>query len=500
MTGLLDLPNEILAEIFSYLSENDLYSLTLLSRRIHHVAIPVYLAWHGVKNCQDDILISANETNNLTVLRLALFISSIRRLHCEFRSTWLLRDMQELARFLDKLTRLEEVVLDFKKVRFWNNGEISFQGQSVNYLALWREHLTQLLTKLQRKSCVRITVNAGSVLDGTIFDGRAEDLRSSLPLIVRLRAIHREPRHVFRKVFKRTPGGKEFQENQVDKRHDHGVAPGVPAFSDLQELHLTSSLLSQPTFLRWGLDTLRDSSHSLTRLSLCEMILNPEVWCAFLSRITLPRLAEFSINPARIAPTDLFDFINRHPIKKISFKGGRLMPEILPTPVALTPATQSRLGFIHASPHDVTYILQHDGPFESLTTVSLWRNYDTSPDFAFHQLARAKTCHPIHLIIQNFFNLSEEPGSRRALSCVASISLVEITLWVLARPLEAIPRWLADFPALKDVNIFAWPVALNVTDDRVLFIESARSFCPGLESVKLVGSDESLVKWVRQDE
>src|SRR5436190_634818 len=132
-TDLLDLPNELLADIFQYLSENDSYSLTLLSRRIHYVAIPVYLAWHGIKNYHDDVLISANEINGLTVLRLALFITSIRRLRCVFRSTWLLRDMQELTRLIDKLTRLEEVVFDFQEVRFWTNGEISFQGRSVNY-------------------------------------------------------------------------------------------------------------------------------------------------------------------------------------------------------------------------------------------------------------------------------------------------------------------------------------------------------------------------------
>src|SRR5262245_26040592 len=100
---LVDLPNELLLIIFAHLSSDDLYSLAVLCRRLHLIALPIYLSAHGIEDPQDfvspgkeraTLLLNSVQLKALPGLRLAFISPRIKSIVCLFdsrRSQWQMR-------------------------------------------------------------------------------------------------------------------------------------------------------------------------------------------------------------------------------------------------------------------------------------------------------------------------------------------------------------------------------------------------------------------------
>ncbi|KAJ6621940.1 hypothetical protein B0H10DRAFT_2187755 [Mycena sp. CBHHK59/15] len=87
-SGFLDLPSEILAIILENpnFPDNTLYSLALLCRRLHFIALPIYFSRNGMDYQSKSVVIAmrADGRDMLAALHTALFVSSMEKITCIF--------------------------------------------------------------------------------------------------------------------------------------------------------------------------------------------------------------------------------------------------------------------------------------------------------------------------------------------------------------------------------------------------------------------------------
>ncbi|KAJ6595113.1 hypothetical protein DFH09DRAFT_1136191 [Mycena vulgaris] len=90
-TGLLSLPSELLLAIFEDPSfpTDTLYALSLLSRRLHFVALPVSFARHGITSATPNSVVITMQRESggrdlVSALQMALFNLQIERVTCVF--------------------------------------------------------------------------------------------------------------------------------------------------------------------------------------------------------------------------------------------------------------------------------------------------------------------------------------------------------------------------------------------------------------------------------
>ena len=79
--GLLDLPTELLQLIFDDVNDNTLNNLSFVSRRLHDIALGLYLARLRVP-IDPSVVIDIGHPTKFQVLRRALFINSVKELDC----------------------------------------------------------------------------------------------------------------------------------------------------------------------------------------------------------------------------------------------------------------------------------------------------------------------------------------------------------------------------------------------------------------------------------
>ncbi|KAJ6462388.1 hypothetical protein C8R47DRAFT_1158463 [Mycena vitilis] len=118
ISGFLLLPTEVLLMIFDPLLD-DLLSLSLLCRRLHFLALPLFLKRNSVTHASETTRVDMSTMRGTVVVRaltVALFVPSIEHLICVFPSAYIYRcvdNIRRVARLIKRLTRLEKLSLDF---------------------------------------------------------------------------------------------------------------------------------------------------------------------------------------------------------------------------------------------------------------------------------------------------------------------------------------------------------------------------------------------------
>lgn len=141
------LPNETLLYLLQYLDHDDLYCLALLSRRLNHLALPVYFSRHGLHDPWDlsKLSLSGESLNALPGLRISISVSktTLNRFTCEFSSRDGLarRAVFEVTRLLSLFASVENVTL---------NLPATTRRDEVGELAL--------LQLIKRKSCRKLQI------------------------------------------------------------------------------------------------------------------------------------------------------------------------------------------------------------------------------------------------------------------------------------------------------------------------------------------------------
>ncbi|KAJ7039588.1 hypothetical protein C8F04DRAFT_295559 [Mycena alexandri] len=303
VTGILRLPNEILLEILQQLDASDpgIFALSTFSKRLHYLALPVYLASHGIVDApelasQDCLTLAPSQLHVLRALGTALFIPSLKRIHCSFslssaRRGYSPREMdvflhhiRSLAGFLSILERVDEVTLDFKGCNFWVISE------TLDVLERYTSAISTLLNVILEKQCKTLDVEGGMfVVHPSQFQTVARppmNKHHSFILAVGRRL------------------GSAFMGN--------GESSGKPQ-TNLAAFSIRSSMLLLHPCNSWTVAALNSASN-IVSLSVTHVDIPERSWDELLSGLHAPTLKHLSLNlSCRLRAATIDEFLGRHP-------------------------------------------------------------------------------------------------------------------------------------------------------------------------------------------
>ena len=133
---LVDLPTELILQILrdAKLSPTDVYAVGILSRRLHSIAIPLFLELVGTSNFEESVNLSFDKHSLLTPghflpykrrplgpeagILIAFWISTVREITCTFPQSFtdqqaLLHHLDRLCLFISRLKGIQRFVLHF---------------------------------------------------------------------------------------------------------------------------------------------------------------------------------------------------------------------------------------------------------------------------------------------------------------------------------------------------------------------------------------------------
>ncbi|KAF8216794.1 hypothetical protein K438DRAFT_1953692 [Mycena galopus ATCC 62051] len=296
--GILELPNEVLIQILQYdPADSGIFSLSTSCRRLHHLALPIYLAAHGVPDppalASGDLVLFSNQLYLLRVLQTALFIHSLKHISCAFsslnsrdhrpRRNLFLRDIGAMAGFLSNLKRVDEVTLDFTALNFW------VLSQNLGALNAWESTISALLDVILEKRC-------------TTFKP---------PIAIKRRSLLSDLGRRIATTFVRRTEVEQVSAAEEPK-------PGLRTFN------IHSNILLLPPCYGWTMAALRESPN-LTALSIVCIDIPERNGDDILSNIHAPGLQYFAMDlSCKVTAAALDQFLARHPCISTSSFGTRV--------------------------------------------------------------------------------------------------------------------------------------------------------------------------------
>ncbi|KAJ6621526.1 hypothetical protein B0H10DRAFT_2017661 [Mycena sp. CBHHK59/15] len=158
LPGFADLPADVLLLIFDFL-HLELFHLSLLCRRLHFIALPIFLA-------------RTNAETVLTALTVSLFVPSIKHLECVFPDPphlyMHLDRIRLVTRLVNKLMTVEKVSLSFT----FNTYQLRNVGQEYKEQLMWKtchSALEDLLAAVTSKSCTSLIFHGFPVPVGATY-------------------------------------------------------------------------------------------------------------------------------------------------------------------------------------------------------------------------------------------------------------------------------------------------------------------------------------------
>ncbi|KAF8216815.1 hypothetical protein K438DRAFT_1747976 [Mycena galopus ATCC 62051] len=323
--GILELPNEVLIQILQYdPADSGIFSLSTSCRRLHHLALPIYLAAHGIPDslalASGDLILFYNQLHLLRVLQTALFIRSLKHISCAFslnsayvqhyspRDHWLhrnlfLRDIRAMAGFLSNLERVDEVTLDFTALDFW------VLSQDLGTLNAWEPTISALLDVILEKGCTTFKVYGGMFI---VHSSQFQRTSSPQPPI----AIKR--RSLLSNL------GRRIATTFVRRTEVEQVSAAEELKSGLRTFNIHSNILLLPPCYGWTMAALRESPN-LISLSIVCIDIPERNGDDILSNIHAPGLQYFAMDlSCKVTAAALDQFLARHPCISTSSFGTRV--------------------------------------------------------------------------------------------------------------------------------------------------------------------------------
>ncbi|KAJ7147723.1 hypothetical protein C8R43DRAFT_1010491 [Mycena crocata] len=157
-----ELPTEVLMLICDVLQDADLVSLSLLCRRFHFLALPLFLARNSIRDPDEPTVVHVGDTNVLRALTVALFVPTIKYLVCVFPNPVYvhhhLDEINRVTRLVKKLATVGSLSLEFG-VNSYRLGHVSWAKYAES--RLWDacySALSDLLDMAGRKSCTSLSI------------------------------------------------------------------------------------------------------------------------------------------------------------------------------------------------------------------------------------------------------------------------------------------------------------------------------------------------------
>ncbi|KAJ6514911.1 hypothetical protein C8R47DRAFT_1089041 [Mycena vitilis] len=499
--GLLQLPNEILLQVFEQLDSADLgiFAISTLARRLHYLALPIYLAAYGISDASalaaQDLVLSTTQLDVLGALQTALFISSVKHISCSFalnsaRQTYSARDMdnffryiRRLAGFLSNLDTVDEVTLNFQDLNFWVIGE------SLSVLETWASAISTLLDVIVQKRCQTLKVAGGMFIVHSSQFQRKPGPHPTMKRWSVMSDIHRR----FGSAFVLRP---ESQRVPYPARPQ----PGLRTFN------INSRVLLLHPCYSWTIATLR-TSPNLISLSIIRVDIPERNWDDILSSIHAPTLEHFCMDLSCSIKAAAFDrFIVRHPSLKTLTLGRdlRMSEDEVSSKDCLRNLTD-----LAAAPTFVRFLMA-DKRAPAVRNVRLLVKVTTNAIFKTETLNDTlAACHArlerVHLTLviavdyisshwTGFFpDEGAAPPKKRGPDSLRRTRALEMVSACPSDAFEALAlRWLPSFPALESTSFAG---CLSKGSAAPPFVRQVREACPKLELVTVDGEKYGATHW-----
>ena len=329
------LPTELLLYILSKtstLSLEDLYIVALVSRRFRALALPLFLAGHGISDPQSEISLYVIEWNPksftkpdaLSGLNMSTHITCVNHFRCFFqepitnsrRNTFqhaynLPEAIQRTSRFVRRLQTIESCELYLVWDPYFLSREKTAPHVPVAQIQFWTHAFSTLMNLIMERGVKSLTVQYNAHIDLPFHFRRVNVAKKILS-------------HLSKGVIG-NPGGLQWElERPVheEKLTSQDVAPATlssiaRSANCVTSLAIHSPTLLLPPFVNWTLSLLMEHS-CLTSISFAYISFSRDIWATILPYIAdavshrLTELAFFR-NCPNLDISDLLYFISRFP-------------------------------------------------------------------------------------------------------------------------------------------------------------------------------------------
>ena len=497
--SLLHLPNELVLLIFEYLGEDELYSLSLVCRRLHHSALPICLVRCGLfkSSVSPEKLVlfvnkalSPKQKRGLLRLRTSLDITSVKRITCEldYPLSAFFAEVRNLHRLMEKLTSMEEVILEFTDT-FWSLWKVAKAMDWDKWICLFFALLGTAASK-----CSILTLRQRGFFPNSqiIRPGGSRHKTSTIsrPIITIDKIVGLVVgKPSFSRSIRREPT------NRPDTRDGPTRSPNT---TTLNTLVIASSALLHSPFLPWTIETLNNSP--ITTLSIDSINLISGEWSDILPIITLPTLSVLSIDSCFIALADLSAFLSRHPNLTILNIGAGMVDLALSIQPSL-PNLLSQLITLSAPKNYTVQFLTSAHAFPRLRFLTIISHIALASDFAAieqtasiaaRQLTNIVLSLELHVHTSNWLDTDSDAGlgisgANTLAQRVTSLVIKAGWCGLEKHARDRLPSWLTRFCALETLTFVdqsRWPLDVQV---KMMFIRSIGAACPRVKTVVVNG-------------
>ncbi|KAJ7904727.1 hypothetical protein B0H14DRAFT_3122674 [Mycena olivaceomarginata] len=420
---LLDLPHELILLILGHrdLPSEALLSLSMLCRRLHNLALPLFFEIHGMEGPAQNAKVTMLDggRDGVSALQMSLSIPAITKLYCPLPHydtiPPLFSHIRRLRVLIARLAFVHEVTILLDTPG-------SFCGASGDGVETWALEFEDLLNAILKRGCTSLTLRYRR------FFSEAYQLRPT-PILARpVHAFRNAVRHILPDIS--SPDGDAWAMWQ--KTADAGTtvwmeldAEGCSA-STLTHFRVESSILLIPPCFSWFISALRHSP--LTTLEFFGVTLPHQIWAAVLPPIAalVPALTALTLsNLYGISGTDILLFLAK-------------LPRLTSLTVGYTELIMAiglrGVRHIGRSLSDIVHRLQKHG-LSPVLSLEIQRGRDSDAEMA-EDLALA-------------------PGEEllKSLSAITRLIVYNESSDLTVRELETLARWIARFPALLHVSL-----------------------------------------------
>jgi hypothetical protein len=310
-TRLLDLPNELILLILGHpdLPSVSLLCLSMLCRRLHNIALPLYFQMHGMDDPaqNSNVTMRDDRRDPISALQMALFIPAVHKLSCSFPHYE--KSIRPLFPHIRRLRVLISRLAFVREATLILDTPGSFCGTTGDGVEMWAFEFGELLNTILKRGCTSLTLRYG------MFFSEAYEL-SPNRLGGPVKAFRNAVRHMLPPDNPSivVPGeGWEIWGMGAIAVPMELDAEGCSA-SALTRFRIESSILLIPPCFSWCLSALRHSP--ITTLEFFGITLPHKIWSAVLPPIAnlVPALTSLSLtNLYGISGIDILLFLAKLP-------------------------------------------------------------------------------------------------------------------------------------------------------------------------------------------
>ncbi|KAJ6530867.1 hypothetical protein DFH09DRAFT_1184015 [Mycena vulgaris] len=507
--------------IFQFLEDAELYDLSMTSPRMHKLALSVLLARRNIANPLDSAVIRlGDQSNTVQVLRIALFVPSIKHLSIWFSpgvpqwvwppfppltleqleetATDLFREMVQLRRLLKKLKSVDEITLILPGSLEWNLRNVNLERGSTSDVFSWSPILL-CLQEILEKQCIS-------------FGVEASPFWMHAPLLPR--PDNTSGHRLLRKLLKRRRATDMSALARWDgSKYRPHKSPVIHASNHITTFSITTTLLFFPGCAGWTFSVLKRSP--IVTLHISGLNISRSDWDQVASKLAsaVPNLVELDFDDRQISPDCLMWMLNRLS-RLTTLTIGRHMSVYLTHPRIFPPFSAwylpefRCLTKLSAHTSYVSLFLMRRNPLPALTVLTLppidiydITTIDHKP-FHIHipgiirrlrDINHGLSPLPMTISMDGHFSvlsrhidtsLGLDPGALDSLRGITHLVLEGFNSFMDA---QCLSRWLRLFPSLRSVS---WQDLDNERAARANISHLAREIsraCPTVEVITAQG-------------